>query len=93
MLDIIYKKPFTTSLENNKNRLLLCEVKKIINSLAQSKELPKKYKSNLLNQNSKIIQEVQLRHDDLFLYYSISENNILILLDINSHEKIFDQQD
>ena len=90
MLDIIYKQPFTESLkQNNNNRPLMFELKKIINWLAKNEELPKKYKLNCLNKNSKGIKEIQLNYDNLFLYFSISENNILTLIDINSHAKLF----
>ena len=90
MLDIIYKQPFTESLKQNiNNRLLMFELKKIINWLAKNEELPKKYQLNLLNKNSNGINEIQLNHNDLFLYFRISENDILTLIDINSHAKLF----
>ena len=88
-LDIKQSKAFKKSYKKYRHdKVFLSELLAVLEILQVQGELPAKYCDHELKGNFKGIRECHIRPDDLLLYFII-EDEILKLVDIGSHAKIF----
>ena len=66
----------------------MAELLTVLECLQQGKTLPDKYCDHELKGNLKGIRECHIKPDDLLLYFVI-EDEVLKLVDLGSHAKIF----
>ena len=88
-LEIKQSKAFKKAYKKYKNDAdFLAELLTVLACLQQGKTLPAKYCDHELKGNFKGIRECHIRPDDLLLYF-IVEDEVLKLVDLGSHAKIF----
>jgi mRNA interferase YafQ len=89
MLKISRSNQYKRSIKKYKNDArFLVELGVVIEYLAMGKVLPHKYRDHELKGKFKGMRECHIRPDDLLLYFVV-ENEVLKLVDIGSHSKIF----
>lgn len=69
-------------------KLVLDELKKVVDMLVNKEQLPAKYRDHELSSNYKGIRELHLKPDDLLLYIEQNHEKI-ILMALGSHSEIF----
>ena len=70
------------------NKAILTELFNVLDLLQNRQILPAKYYDHELKGNFKGVRECHIKPDDLLLYF-IMEDEILKLVDIGSHAKLF----
>jgi mRNA interferase YafQ len=90
MLKIVFSNQFKKDYKLAKKRgLKLDKLAKIINLLAEEKELPKKYKDHNLSGNYKDFKECHIEPDWLLIYRIENEELSLFLFRTGSHSDLF----
>ena len=90
MLKLIETKKYKKHLKKYRsNAKILDELEKIIILLRNQKLIPEKYCDHQLKGKMGYIRELHLKPDNLLLYYIITKDNLLTLVDIGSHSDIF----
>jgi mRNA interferase YafQ len=89
MLALQQTKTFKKCLKKYRHKkVVLEELKKLVELLVNNKKIPSKYRDHALTGNHKGIQELHLKPDDLLLYIKI-HNEKIILVALGSHSEIF----
>lgn len=90
MLKIVFSNQFKKDYKLAKKRgLKLDKLTKIINLLAEEKELPKKYKDHNLSGNYKDFKECHIEPDWLLIYRIENKELSLFLFRTGSHSDLF----
>ena len=70
------------------NKMMLTELKTVVELLINNKPIPLKYRDHELKGNYNGIRELHLKPDDLLLYIKIQDTKITLVA-IGSHAEIF----
>lgn len=90
MLEVFKSKKYKKNIKKYRGKInVINELNKILELLKNQKPIPKKYYDHQLKGEYEPIRELHLKPDDLLLYYIITEDNLLTLVNIGSHSDIF----
>ncbi len=78
-------------LSKSGRKLDILKLEKVIDMLASDKILPVKYQNHYLSGHLSKYQECHIKNDLLLIYYKDDKNLILALLNIGSHQELFDK--
>jgi mRNA interferase YafQ len=89
MLQLEQTKTFKKCLKKYRHKkIVLQELKNIVELLIKEKPIPIKYRDHELKGKYQGIRELHLKPDDLLLYIKV-ENERIILMALGSHSEIF----
>ena len=90
MLNVHHSKKYRKNIKKYQHKpKILIDLKVIISLLKEQQPIPEKYHDHQLKGEYAPIRELHLKPDDLLLYYIITEDKLLTLVDIGSHSDIF----
>lgn len=92
ILEVIISKSFKKDLKKYKhNNPVLEELQRVVDLLANEKQLPVKYRNHFLQgkfREYKNVQELHLKPDDLLVYFKVEKESITLVA-IGSHADLF----
>ena len=88
--NVIKSRHYTHHLSNHQNNTnAINELNAVIDLLKSQQPIPEKYCDQELNGGLGVLRELQLKDHNLFLFYTISEENHLTLIDFGEFSEIF----